>query len=123
MSDIIEVHIWVTKHRMGDFVCDLPKKIPYAKIVRWIPNLNDIEDETHKEPPLAITDQRNIKKDELTRQQKSVLSAIKGGSASKISISLATGIGKNSLGRLTRVITNLKKKKLVKGVDGSYAAM
>jgi hypothetical protein len=109
---IIEARVRVAKNKLGDLVMDLAGKIPYATLAGInvvIPSAREI---TPANDVPAIINQTGPK---LSKPQVKVIEALKEGCLNETAISEMSGVV-----RVKRVLNTLKKKKLVKGHNGSY---
>jgi len=121
MSGVIEAKIRVPKHRLGDLVEDLVTKIPYAQMA-GVTIIVPSEDRRRK--PVLIADKPKEKvpviNSSLTKSQMKVIQAILEGANSKEALIQVMGIPHWSV---TRMLNNLKTKKLIKGHDGTYTVL
>src|SRR6266436_260208 len=123
MADgIIDATVRMEGHKLGKFVQDLAKHIPYAHIInhtiavpadqKALPSPEVI----NEEKPLVRFYRKRKPRNRLSNHQKKALKAVAQGASTLEAIQEATGMGR----AVIRCMNNLKRFGHVKETNGSY---
>ena len=129
MTGFIDAVVRVETKKMGNLIQDMAEYMPYASIIGVsvaIPSYNSTSISDKKEiqyEPDGQEDKPNKAKNgtsRLTKVQKLCLEAILAGCKTDEEIKERVGLPKAS--NTKRAINNLRRKKCIKGHNGSYVA-
>src|SRR6266446_3319792 len=123
MADgIIDAVVRMEGHKLGKFVQDLAKYIPYARIINH--TIAVPADQKALPPPEVVGDEKPLvrfyrkrkPRNRLSNHQQKALKAVALGASTLEAIQEATGMGRSVI----RCMNNLKRFGHVKETNGSY---